>query len=110
MKTTFTYQFFINETLDITRDYVPSVEGYVPGAHMKLAYVGEIDGFSINIALETLFEKFNIDHPKDYTERSMSVGDVVVLNGVAYECASVGWKRLGSFVPEINNPAWTTRW
>jgi hypothetical protein len=110
MKTTFAYQFFINKTFDSTRDYVPSDEGYVPGAHMKLAYVGYFDGFSINSVLETIFRKFNMDYPKDYVERSISVGDVVVLNGIAYECASVGWKRLDSFVPEIKNPAWSTRW
>jgi hypothetical protein len=52
-------------------------------------------------ALNSLFEKFNIDHPADYTGRSMSVGDVVVLrcNGdiTAHFVDSVGFVELSSF-------------
>jgi hypothetical protein len=52
-------------------------------------------------ALNNLFEKFNIDHPADYTGRSMSVGDVVVLrcNGdiTAHFVDSVGFVELSSF-------------
>lgn len=46
--------------------------------------------------LDDLFEIFNINHPKDYTSRSMSSGDVVQLNGKDYYlCCSSGWHGLG---------------
>ena len=51
--------------------------------------------------LEALFTRFNIDHPKDYKGRSMSVSDVVVLhqNGqdTAYYCDSVGFEEVPQF-------------
>ena len=47
--------------------------------------------------LECLFGEFNTDHPADYTGRSLSVSDVVTINGVAYFCDSFGWKKLDTF-------------
>lgn len=47
--------------------------------------------------LEELFREFNIDHPADYTGRSLSVSDVVILDGVAYFCDDFGWKKLDTF-------------
>lgn len=45
--------------------------------------------------LEGLFEEFNCgDYPEDYKGHSMSVGDVVEINGVAYICASFGFHRI----------------
>ena len=97
-----------------------SFDGYRPGAHMKLAYKGEVndDDFdTVAEILEHLFETFNINHPADYKAHSLSVGDVVVLidgptttdERDAYACESAGWKRLNSFNPSDKNPAWTDR-
>ena len=44
--------------------------------------------------LDNLFEQFNVAHPKNYHGRSMSVSDVVVLNGTMYYCDSFGWKKI----------------
>ncbi len=44
--------------------------------------------------LDKLFEQFNVAHPKNYHGRSMSVSDVVVLNGTMYYCDSFGWKKI----------------
>lgn len=41
--------------------------------------------------LELLFRKFNIDHPDGYAVRSMSVSDIVALDGNMYYCNPVGW-------------------
>lgn len=44
--------------------------------------------------LEHLFYIFNVDHPKDFKGHSLSVGDVVELDGRNYYCDSAGWKAL----------------
>ena len=43
----------------------------------KLVYVGELLG---NMSLDDIFERFNIDRPKDFRGHSLSVSDIVVLN------------------------------
>ena len=44
--------------------------------------------------LDTLFGKFNLHHPENYHGRSMSVSDVVELDGVKYYCDSFGWVKI----------------
>lgn len=59
-------------------------------------YDGKLDCNS----LETIFEKFNIDHPADYKGRSLSVSDVVeiresdTLNPGFYFVDSIGFKAI----------------
>lgn len=52
----------------------------------------------IEEVLETLFYKFNMDHPEHYAAPSMSVMDVVQFVdtkiNVYYICCSVGWKEV----------------
>ena len=52
--------------------------------------------------LESLYRKFNIDHPADFRGHSMSVSDVVVItdNGVseAYYCDSYGFQEVPEFM------------
>ncbi len=45
--------------------------------------------------LEAIFHTFNMNHPADYHQRSLSVGDVVTLDGErSFLCDVTGWKRL----------------
>ena len=59
-------------------------------------YDGKLDCSS----LETIYEKFNIDHPADYTGRSLSVSDVVeiresdTLKPGFYFVDSIGFKKI----------------
>lgn len=79
--------------------------GYKPGQMMELAYpkVTELEVPTPEAALEEMFRIFNIDHPSDYRNRSMSVGDVVLLITVggwsAFKCDSVGWSRIDAGGP-----------
>lgn len=102
---TFSYEFFLNVTFDPTRAYV-NFDGYRPGALLEKAYSGEVDAADPKAACERLFEMFNIDHPADYKNRSMSVGDVVmVTDGVVvlyFACESVGFKAIGD--PALQPP------
>lgn len=52
------------------------------------------DELSVEGVLDRLFEKFNIAHPKNYHGRSMSVSDVVELDGVKYFCDSMDWVKV----------------
>ena len=96
------YLFFVNTQTDF-------FSGYREGDTLELAYAGEVEPdselaahmretqegrerFEERGACNRLFETFNIGHPADYRNRSMSVGDVIVLNNkTAYACAPVGW-------------------
>jgi len=60
----------------------------------EVVYEGEIDSVSPQHALEELFEIFNIRHPEDFRGHSLSVSDVVELDGKNYYCDSIGWKEL----------------
>ena len=56
--------------------------------------------------LDELFTQFNIEHPADYTGRSMSVSDVVVLSirGIAtsYYVEPAGFEVITGFEPPVN--------
>src|SRR5579884_1484710 len=59
--------------------------------------------------LEEIFRIFNIEHPADYRNRSLSIGDVVTIDEArSYRCACVGWELLGMVVtprdPHENAP------
>ena len=58
----------------------------------KKVYEGEVqEEKNILHTLESIFEKFNLHHPSDFHGHSLSVSDVVVLDGVDYYCDSYGW-------------------
>ena len=44
--------------------------------------------------LDELFEIFNIKRPEDFKGHSLSVSDVVELDGVNYYCDSMGWVKV----------------
>lgn len=59
--------------------------------------------------LDSLYEKFNIAHPADYTGHSLSVSDIIVLNEngnvKAYFVDSISFRELPDFLqlePELN--------
>ena len=65
----------------------------------KLVYVGELLG---NTSLDDIFERFNIDRPKDFRGHSLSVSDIVVLNDgekvTAHFVDSISFEQLDSFL------------
>ena len=56
----------------------------------------------INDSLDSLYERFNIDRPNDFTGHSMSVGDIIVVNDgerlASYFVDSVSFKELDHFI------------
>lgn len=47
--------------------------------------------------LEELFRIFNVDRPKDFTGHSLSISDIVILEGLAYYCDDFGWTAIPGF-------------
>lgn len=64
-----------------------------------LVYSGKM---FINDSLDSLYERFNIDRPNDFTGHSMSVGDIIVVNDgeklASYFVDSVSFKELDHFI------------
>lgn len=44
--------------------------------------------------LEHLYYEFNCNHPEGFKGHSMSVSDIVILDGVKYYCDSFGFTRI----------------
>ena len=61
----------------------------VDKSHYALVYVCDTDG-----DLEKIFERFNLDHPFDFKGHSLSVSDVVVVNGKAFYVDLIGFKAV----------------
>lgn len=55
---------------------------------------GTIKSSSIKQGLEDLFYIFNMQPPPGYASRSLSVSDVVEINGEYYYCQAVGWLKV----------------
>lgn len=73
----------------------------IHGEDYELIY---IDRLGMEDTLNSLYEKFNINHPQDFTGHSLSVSDVVVMrkNGEskAYYVDSFGFTELPEFIHE----------
>lgn len=63
--------------------------------HYNMVYEGKIDGCKDEFeVLERLFVKFNVERPDDFKGHSMSVSDVVELDGKLFYCDSFGFERI----------------
>lgn len=60
----------------------------------KIVYEGECKDDDDIETLEHLFYIFNCDHPADFKGHSLSVSDLVELDGVCYYCDNLGWVSL----------------
>jgi hypothetical protein len=83
----------------------PMLSGYVPGDKLEKVYAFDEDYLLAGSDPEILNQVwviFNQDHPPDYEERSLSVGDVVAIAEIgmknywiAYAVESVGFRKIG---------------
>lgn len=80
---------------------------FMEGAKVKLedycfVYRGEIEEMETNEqVLETLFHQFNTELPPHYAGRSLSSGDIVMLQNedkqTFHLCCMIGWVELQDF-------------
>ena len=64
----------------------------------ELKYEGEIEVEDVNKTLEDLFTIFNINRPQDFKGHSLSVSDIVELDGKYYYCDNVGWTDITKYI------------
>lgn len=66
------------------------------------AYAGE----SVTEVLDRLYERFNLDHPADFTGHSLSVSDVIALNRdgdiSCYYVEPIGFQEIKGFLEDRN--------
>lgn len=62
----------------------------------RVVYCDNIEGEIIDVHkfLDSLFVKFNINHPEDFRGHSLSVSDVVYVNDEYWFCDDYGWKKI----------------
>ena len=62
----------------------------------NLVYEGEIEDYGANdvTLLEMIYHELNVNHPADYTARSLSTSDVVEINNQFYYCDAIGYVNL----------------
>lgn len=63
-------------------------------AEYEEVWSGTINSSSIKQGLEDLFYIFNMEHPSGYKGRSLSVSDVIEIDGEYYYCQAVGWLKV----------------
>ena len=70
-------------------------------ANYELIYTAPL---TAGITLNSIWEKFNIDHPKDFKGHSLSVSDIVVLHqsgeNTAHYVDSIGFQKVPEFLQE----------
>ena len=71
----------------------------------QLVYTAPLDQ---NTSLDEIYHRFNMEHPTDYTGRSLSLGDIVVFRQdgkqTAYYVDSVGYREVPEFFNEQGQP------
>lgn len=77
------------------------IHGIVDLYKYQLVYTGSLNKIvpdKINYILEDIYEKLNIAHPADYTARSLSVSDIIVIKHddtiTYYFCDRIGFRQL----------------
>jgi len=75
-------------------DYNFALENDFNLGDYDVVYEGEIEGTDVDKILDQLFVTFNVNHPEDFRGHSLSVSDIVELDGVNYYCDDIGWEKL----------------
>ncbi|MCC8125895.1 MAG: DUF3849 domain-containing protein [Clostridiales bacterium] len=91
-------------------DFVQNHDMTVKGSDYKLVYGGTLQPTE---TLDTLFMKFNMERPDDFTGHSLSVSDVVVMardgEAKAHYVDSIGFTELPDFIQE-RRTLWEQQW
>ena len=63
--------------------------------HYEKVYEGDVTPAStLEGTCETLFYKFNMERPKDFKGHSLSVSDIVVVDGQRFYTDSIGFRKI----------------
>lgn len=64
--------------------------------YYKKTYKGTIETKNTNPikVLDEIYTLLNVNHPKDYKGHSLSISDIVLIDGHYYYCADYGWEEV----------------
>lgn len=86
------YRILLNEAKDPEGRHIAPCDGYKPEHPLVQSYSNFInipDQPDLNdILLNHLWEVFNVGHPSDYRNRSLCIGDVIVLERSHRDCVA----------------------
>ena len=101
------YQIKKHHCKYLFRDYAyAKSHNFAIGDYEKV-YEGELNAIVPNdTALELIFMRFNTNHPLDYNARSLSVSDIVDLEGKYFYCDDASWTELP--IPTVLNGGFTS--
>jgi hypothetical protein len=69
--------------------------GHVDYSRYEMIWADDLPDMPAEAALEELFRVFNVDHPEGFRFASMSMSDVVAIDGGdSFYCDRCGWTRL----------------
>ena len=71
-------------------------------SYYKKTYEGslEVDTDHTRAILDILFTKFNVNRPADFTGYSLSVSDIIEMDGKYWYCDFAGWKDITDLCKE----------
>ncbi|EGT5079083.1 antirestriction protein ArdA [Clostridioides difficile] len=83
-------------------DRLPAAGNVVDKANYELVYSADL---TPDMTLESIYDRFNIDHPKDFKGHSLSISDVVVLHQNGQDAAhyvdrGAGFRQVPEFLQE----------
>lgn len=58
----------------------------------EMKWEGEVPN---EYGLDDIYEMFNLNHPQDFRGHSLSVSDIVYMDGKYFYCDSFGWQCIG---------------
>lgn len=88
------YQMENGDNLFMSYDFAMKHGGISFDNYEMIYEMNMVNNHEIYQTLNMIFEKFNLYHPSDYKGRSLSVSDIVEINGNKYYVDSFGFKKL----------------
>lgn len=76
------------------RDLFEENVGRLPEHKRVYVYNLKKDYGTIMQLLEHIYMELNINHPEDFHGHSLSVSDIVRVDGIDYQCEAIGFKML----------------
>lgn len=78
----------------IVRKTIPDFKEKLKEYYKEVYRYEEADSTNEMALLEKIYTKFNIDRPEDFKGHSLSVSDIVDLDGKLYYCDAYSWEEI----------------
>lgn len=88
------YQMEDGDNLFMPYDFTMKHGGIKLNDYKMIYEMNMVNHRGIYDSLNMIYDRFNLYHPEDYRGRSLSVSDIVELNGDKYYVDSLGFKLI----------------